>query len=30
MAKEYEAFIDKSGIKIGFELIFTEVFEKKI
>lgn len=30
MAKEYEAFIDKSGIKIGFEIIFTEVFEKKI
>jgi hypothetical protein len=30
MAKEYETFIDKSGIKLGFEIIFTEVFEKKI
>ena len=30
MAKEYESFIDKSGLKIGFEMIFTEVFEKKI
>lgn len=30
MAKEYETFIEKSGIKIGFEIILTEVFEKKI
>jgi len=30
MAKEYETFIDKSGLKIGFEMIFTEVFEKQI
>jgi hypothetical protein len=30
MAREYEGFIDQSGIKIGFEMIFTEVFEKKI
>ena len=30
MANEYETFIDKSGIKLGFEIIFTEVFEKKI
>ena len=30
MATEFEKYLDDSGIKVGFEIIFAEILEKKV
>ena len=30
MAEEFEDYLNQSGIKLGFEIIFAEIIEKKV
>ena len=30
MAAEFEKYLNESGIKLGFEIIFAEIIEKKV
>ena len=30
MADEFEKYVNDSGIKLGFEIIFAEIIEKKV
>ena len=30
LAQEFEKFIDDSGIKLGFQVIFSEIMDKEV